>query len=97
MSFCVTFYQLRVTYVMVFSRVLTDDVVEAIFDEAFDLCTGDKSEFKGGDDIDSLLGKTVHRREDVIGDYLDEENTSEEQHNDAIEMPEASAEIEYER
>ena len=36
------------------------------------------------------------RREDVIGDYLDEENTSEEQHNNAIEMPEASAEIEDE-
>ena len=37
------------------------------------------------------------RREDVIGDYLDKENTSEEQDNDAIEMPEVSAEIEDKR
>ena len=37
------------------------------------------------------------RHEDVIGDYSDEENTSEEQDNDAIEMPETSAEIEDER
>ena len=36
------------------------------------------------------------RCENVIGDYLDEENTSEEQDNDAIEIPEASAEIEEE-
>ena len=37
------------------------------------------------------------RREEVIGDYLDEENSSEEQDSDAIEMPEVSAEIEDER
>ena len=37
------------------------------------------------------------RCEDVIGDYLDKENTSEEKDSDAIEMPEASAEIEDER
>ena len=38
------------------------------------------------------------RREDIIGDYLDEEeNTCKEQDNDAIEMLEASAEIENER
>ena len=41
------------------------------------------------------------RCEDVISDYLDEENTSEagskEQGNNAIEMPEASAKIENER
>ena len=36
------------------------------------------------------------RREDVIGDYLDEQNSSEEQDSDAIEMPDASAEIEDE-
>ena len=36
------------------------------------------------------------RCEDVIGDYLDEENTIEERDNDAIEMPEDSAEIEDE-
>ena len=33
------------------------------------------------------------RCKDVIGDYLGEENTSEEQDNNAIEMPEASAGI----
>ena len=33
------------------------------------------------------------RREDAIGDYLDEEKTSEEEDNDTMEMPEASAEI----
>ena len=37
------------------------------------------------------------RLEDVIGDYLDEENCSEEQDSNAIEMPDASAEIEDER
>ena len=37
------------------------------------------------------------RRADVIGDYLEEENSSEEQDSDAIEMPDASAEIEDER
>ena len=37
------------------------------------------------------------RREDVIDNYLDKENTSEEQDNDAIEMPEALTEIEDER
>ena len=31
---------------------------------------------------------------DVIGDYFDKENTNKEQDNDAIEMPEALAEIE---
>ena len=36
------------------------------------------------------------RHEDVIGDYSDKENTSEEQDNDAIEMPETSAETEDE-
>ena len=82
---------------MAFSRVLADDVVEAIFDEDFGLSDRDESEFEGGDDIHALLGETVLRREDAIGDYSDEENTSEEQDNDAIEMPEASAEIEDER
>ena len=82
---------------MAFSRVLADDVVEAIFDEDFGLSDGDESEFEGGDDIHALLGETVLRREDVIGDYLDEENSSEEQDSDAIEMPDASAEIKDER
>ena len=82
---------------MAFSQVLADDFVEAIFDEDFGLSDGDESEFEGGDDIHALLGETVLRREDAIGDYSDEENTSEEQDNDAIEMPEASAEIEDER
>ena len=81
---------------MAFSRVLADDVVVVIFDEDFGLYDGDESEFEGGDNIHALLGKTMLRNEDVIGDYLDKENTSEEQGNDAIEMPEASAEIEDE-
>ena len=81
---------------MAFSRVLVDDVVEAIFDEDFGLSDGDESEFEGGDDIHALLGETVLRRKDVFDDYLEEENISEEQDNDAIEMPEASAEIENE-
>ena len=88
---------MQVTYVMAFSRVLADDVVEAIFDEDFGLSDGDESKFEGGDDIHALLGETVLRHKDVIGDYLDKENTSEEQDNNAIEMPEASAEIEDER
>ena len=37
------------------------------------------------------------RREDAFGDYLDEENSSKEQDSDAIEMPDASVEIEDER
>ena len=86
-----------VTYVIAFSRVLADDVVEAIFDEDFGLSDGDESEFEGGDDIYALLGEIVLRHEDIIGDYLDEENTSEEQDNNAIEMPGTSAEIEDER
>ena len=70
-----------------------------IFDEDFGLSDGNVSEFEGGDDIHALLGEIVLRREDVIGgsvigDYSDEENTSEEQDNDTIKMPEASAEIE---
>ena len=81
---------------MEFSQVLVDNVVEVIFDEDFGLSDGDESEFEGGNDIHALLGETVLRRKDVIGDYLDEENTSEEQDNDAIEMPEASSEIEDE-
>ena len=36
------------------------------------------------------------RRVDIFGDYLDEENSSEEQDSDAIKMPDASAEIEDE-
>ena len=36
------------------------------------------------------------RRKDIIVDYLDEENSSEEQDSNAIEMPDASAEIEDE-
>ena len=71
---------------MAFLRVLADDVVEAIFDEDFDLSDGHESEFEGGEDIHALLGETVLRREDVIGDYLDEENISEEQDNDAVEL-----------
>ena len=51
MKFC----HLRVTYVMVFLRVLADDV-EAIFDD-FDLSDGDESEFEGGNDIHALLGE----------------------------------------
>ena len=94
--FRMKFGHLRVTYVMAFSRVLADDVVEVICDEDFGLSDGDESEFEGGDDNHALLGETVLRREDFIGDYLDKENTSEEQDNDAIEMPEASAEIEDE-
>ena len=82
---------------MAFSRVLADDVVEAIFDEDFGLSDGDESEFEGGDDIHALLGETVLRHEDVIGDYLDEENYCEEQDSDAIEMPDASVEIEDEQ
>ena len=57
----------------------------------------DESELEGGNDIHALLGQTVLRHKDLINDYLDEENTSEEQDNDAIEMPEVSAEIEDER
>ena len=82
---------------MAFSRVLAGDVVEVIFDENFGLSDGDESEFEGGDDIHALLGETVLRHEDVIGYHLDEESTSEEQDNNAIEMPEASAELEDER
>ena len=82
---------------MAFLRVLADDVVEVIFDKDFYLSDGDESKFEGGDDIHALLGETVLRHKDVIGDYLDKENTSEEQDNNAIEMPEASAEIEDER
>ena len=70
-------------------RALVDDFVEATFDENFDLSDGDESEFEGDDDIYALLGETVLRREDVIDDYLNEENTSDEQSNNAIEMPEA--------
>ena len=69
---------------MAFSQVLVDDVVEVILDEDFGLSGGDESEFEGGDDIHALLGETVLRRKDVIGDNLDEENTSEEQDNNAI-------------
>ena len=82
---------------MAFSRVLADDVVETIFDEDFGLSDGKESDFEGGDGIHALLGETVLRREDVTGDYLDEENASEEQDNDAIKMLEDSAEIEDER
>ena len=81
---------------MAFSRALADDVVEEIFDEDFSLSDGDESKFEGGDDIHALLGKTVLRCENVIGDYLDKENSSEEQDSDVIEMPDASAEIEDE-
>ena len=70
-----------------------DDVVEAIFDEDFGLSDGDESEIGDSDDILALLGETVLRREDVIGDYLDKENNSEGQDNDATEIPKASAEI----
>ena len=81
---------------MAFLWVLADDIVEAIFEEDFGLSDGDESEFEGGNDIHALLGQTVLRHKDLINDYLDEENTSEEQDNDAIEMPEVSAEIEDE-
>ena len=54
-----------------------DDVVEVIFDEDFGLSDGDESEFESGIDIYALLGETVLRCKDVIGDYLDERNTSE--------------------
>ena len=84
MKFC----HLRITYVMVFSRVLANDVVEVIFDDDFGLSDGDESEFEGSDGIHALLEETVLRHEDVIGDYLDEESTSDEQDNDVIEMPE---------
>ena len=69
---------------MAFSQVLVDDVVEVILDKDFGLSGGDDSEFEGGDDTHALLGETVLRRKDVIGDYLDKENTSEEQDNNAI-------------
>ena len=50
------FGHLRVTYVMAFSRILADDVVDAIFDEDFGLSDGDESEFKGnGNNIHALL------------------------------------------
>ena len=70
---------------MAFSQVLVDDVVEMLYDEDFGLSDGDESEFEGYDDIHALLGEAVLRGEDIIGDYLDEENTSEEQDNDTIE------------
>ena len=78
---------------MAFSRVLADDVVEAIFED-FSLSDGDESRFESGDDILALLGETLFRHKDIIAEYLDEVNTSEEQDNDAIEMPETSAETE---
>ena len=81
---------------MVVLWVLADDIVEAIFEEDFGLSDGDESEFEGGNDIHALLGQTVLRHKDLINDYLDEENASEEQDSDAIEMPEVSAEIEDE-
>ena len=79
-------------------QVLVDDVVEVIFDEDFGLSNGDENDFEGGDGIHALLEETVLRCKNVIGDYFDEENTSEagseEQGNNATEMLEASAEIE---
>ena len=53
MQFC----QLGVTCAMAFSRVLADDVVEAIFDEDFGLSDGDESKFEDDDDIHALLGQ----------------------------------------
>ena len=91
---------LCVTYVMVFSRVLVDDVVEAIFDD-FGLSDEDESDFEGGDDIHALLGETVLRCEEVMDDYMDEENTSEcgseGKCGDNVDMLESSGEQEGKR
>ena len=85
---------------MVFSRVLVDDIVEAICDEDFGLSDGNGSNFEGGDDIHALLRATVLWHEDVIGDCMDRGDTSEArsegQYDYAIEMPEASPEMEGE-
>ena len=59
---------------MVFSRVLADNVVEAIFDDDFGLS---ESDFEGGNDIHALLGETMLRCKEVMDDYMDKENTSE--------------------
>ena len=85
---------------MAFSRVLAGDVVEAIFDDEFGLSDEDESDFEGGDDIHALLGETVLRREEVMDDYMDEENTSEcgseEKYDDDVDMLESSSEREGE-
>ena len=83
---------------MAFSRILADDVVDAIFDEDFGLSDGDESDFEGGrDNIHALLGETVLRQADVMADDVDEESTSEskieEEHDrNDIDMPKASSE-----
>ena len=89
---------------MAFTRVLADDVVEAIFDDDFGLSDEDESDFEGGpggDDIHAFLGETVLRREEVMGDYMDEENTSESdsegKYDDDVDMLEPSSEREGER
>ena len=47
-------FWIKVTDVMMFSRVLVDDIVED-----FGLFDGNESNFEGGDDIHALLRETV--------------------------------------
>ena len=62
---------LHVTYVMAFSQVLADDVLETMFDDEFGLSDEDESDFEGGDDIHALLGETVLRHKEVMDDYME--------------------------
>ena len=69
-----------------------------ILDEDCGLSDGDEGKFEGGNGIHALLRETVLQCEDVIGDYLDEENISEAgsevQNDNTIKVPEALTEIE---
>ena len=58
---------------MAFSRRLTDEVLDEIFDDDFELSDEDESNFDGDNDIHALLGESVLRRADVTSSHVDED------------------------
>jgi len=71
-SFPQSRFILREHYVMASSRVLAEDLIQAVFDDDFELEDDEDSENEDTDDIYGYLGDPVLRRADLMAAALGE-------------------------
>jgi len=77
-SFPQSSFILRVHYVMASSRIVAEDLIEAVFDDDFELDDDKDSGCDDDNNIYSYLGDPVLRRADLMVAALDEVDDDEE-------------------